>query len=133
MAGTFSDFVENAVVDQVCGVAAYTFVTQAYLTLFTVNPNFETGAGGTEAAGGGFVRKAINFDASSGGGTQSDGAIVWTVGTDIAAGTYTGWAVYDAAAAGNMLFGDALTPSKVLTSSGDTLTFADTAIQVSLT
>jgi hypothetical protein len=135
MAGTLSNAAETAAIDHLLGTTDYTFVAQLYLALFTVNPDFETGAGGTEATGGSYVRKAINFDAaaSPGGTSQSDPAIVWTVGTDIAAGTYTGWGVYDASTVGTMRFGDTFGAGKVLTSTGDTLTFADQAVTFSLT
>ena len=115
MAGTNSDYTEDGLVDHILGTTELTFVAQNYLAVFTANPNFETGAGGTEATGGGYVRKAIDFDASVSGASASTSDITWTVGTDIAADTYTGWAVYDASAAGNMLFGDAFAASKVLT------------------
>lgn len=133
MAGTNSDYTENKLVDHVLGTSAFTMPAAVSLALFTTNPNFETGVGGTEATGGSYARKAVAFDASVGGQSQNTAAKVWTVGTDIAAGTYTGWAVYDAASAGNMLFGDAFSGSKVLSSAGDTLTFAIGAITYSLT
>ena len=132
MAGTNSDYTENKLVDEICGTTAFVMPV-VKLALFTVNPNFETGAGGTEATGGGYVRKAVSFSASSGGATSNSAAVAWTVGTDIAAATYTGWAVYDADAAGNMLFGDAFSSNKVLTGSGDILNFAIGVLTYSLT
>lgn len=133
MAGTNTDYTENESVDHILGTGAWTMPAAVSLGLFTVNPNFETGAGGTEATGGSYARKAIAFTAASGGATSSTAQKQWTVGTDIAAGTYTGWGVFDAASAGNMLFGDTFGSSKVLTSTGDTLTFAAGAVTYSLT
>lgn len=133
MAGTNSNYTEDKLVDHVLGTSAFTMPTTMRLAVFTTNPNFETGAGGTEATGGSYARKTIAFTASSGGATSNSGAVSWTVGTDIAAGTYTGWAVYDAATNGNMLFGDAFASNKVLTTTGDVLNFAAGAVTYSLT
>lgn len=132
MAGTNSDYSENKLVDAICGTTTFT-AAQRYLALFTTNPNFETGAGGTEASGGSYARKAINFSAASGGSTSNSGAVAWTAGTDISTGTYLGWAVYDASSAGNMLFGDAYASSRVLGSAGDVLNHAIGAITYSTT
>lgn len=133
MATTNSDYVENKAVDHILGTAAWTMPAAVSLALFTTNPNFETGVGGTEATGGSYARKAIAFTASSGGATSNTAQKQWTVGTDIAAGTYTGWGVYDAASGGNLLFGDAFSANRVLGTTGDTLTFAAGAITYSLT
>lgn len=116
--GTDSNYMEDLVISQLIRNAT------KYLAVFTVNPDFETGAGGTEATGGGYARKAIAFDAPSPPGvTQNTSEIKWTQGTDIAAGTYTGAAVYDASSGGNMLFGDALSANRTLSVLGDELKF----------
>lgn len=134
MATTNSDYVENKIVDHVNGTASWTMPAAVSLALFTTNPNFETGAGGTEATGGGYARKAVAFAAASGGATTGNtGAKVFTVGTDIAAGTYTGWGIYDAASAGNLLYGDAFASNRVVAITGDTITFAISAITYSTT
>jgi hypothetical protein len=132
MAGTNSDYTENKLIDTFLRNGAAYQPSALYLALFTTNPNFETGASGTEATGGSYGRKAISFGAASGGSATQSGSIVWTVGTDIAAGTYTGWAVYDAQTTGNMLFGDTFSSNKVLSGTGDTLTF-NASITYSLT
>lgn len=133
MAGTNSDFTENKLIDTLLRNGAAYQPAALYLTLFTVNPNFETGAGGTEATGGSFVRKTVAFSAASGGSTSNSGLVSWAVGTDIAAGTYTGWAIYDASSGGNMLFGDTFSASKTLSGTGDTLSFGIGAITYALT
>lgn len=128
MAGTNSDYFENQIIDTNIRGAT------KYLALFTTNPNFETGAGGTECTGGSYARKAIAFNAASGGQTANSAQLQWVVGTDIAAQTITGWGVYDQlAAGGNMYFGDAFSANKVLTGTGDSLTVAAGAITYSVT
>lgn len=133
MATTNSDYAENKLVDHILGTASFTMPAAVSIGLFTTNPNFETGAGGTEATGGSYARKALAFTASSAGATSNTAAKVWTVGTDIAAGTYTGWGVFDAASAGNMLFGDAFSANRVVSTAGDTITFAIGSVTYSLT
>lgn len=135
MAGTNTDYTENAAINHILGTSAWTMPAAVSLALFTTNPNFETGAGGTEATGGSYARKAVIFNTASGAGGSVTGptvAKVWTCGTDLAAATYTGWGVFDAASGGNLLFGDAFSSNKTLTS-GDTLTFAIGSITYSLT
>ena len=133
MAGTNSNYTENEIVDHILGTSAWTMPAAVSLALFTTNPDFETGIGGTEASGGSYARKALAFDAASGGASSNSAQRVWTVGTDIAAGTYVGYGVFDAASGGNMLFGEAFGANKVLTNSGDTLTFAIGSITYSIT
>ena len=133
MAGTNSNYTENEIVDHILGTSSWTMPVAVSLALFTTNPDFETGIGGTEASGGSYARKALAFDAASGGASSNSAQRVWTVGTDIAAGTYVGYGVFDAASGGNMLFGEAFGANKVLTNSGDTLTFAIGSITYSIT
>lgn len=115
MASTNSDYLENLVISNLIRNAT------KYLAVFTTNPNFETGAGGVEATGGGYARKACAFNAPSGGATANTAQIEWTLGTDIAAGTYVGWGLFDASSGGNMLFGDAFSSSRILSVVGDKL------------
>lgn len=127
MASTNSDYLENQVIEGLIRNAT------KYLAIFTSNPSFETGAGGTEATGGGYVRKACAFDVPSEGATANSAQIEWTLGTDIGAGTYTGWALYDNTTGGNMLFGDTFSASRTLATTGDKLRFSAGAITYSNT
>ena len=49
MATTLSDYAEVAAINHILGTSAWTMPAAVSLALFTTNPNFETGAGGTEA------------------------------------------------------------------------------------
>ncbi len=133
MAGTNSNFTENKLVDTLMRNGVAYQPTGLFLALFSANPDFEAGTGGTEATLGNYVRKAVAFDAAVGGTTQNTLAVTWTVGTDIASGTYVGWAVYDDPAAGNMLFGDAFPVNRTLSTPGDSLTFGVGSITYSMT
>lgn len=133
MATTNSTYLKNKLVDHALGTASFTMPAAASLALFTVNPNFQSGAGGTEATGGSYARKSIAFGASVAGATSNTAQKLFTMGTDLAAGTYTGWAVYDAASAGNMLFGDTFAAGRVVSIAGDLVSFAASSITYSMT
>lgn len=133
MATTLSDYAENEVADHILGTGAWTMPAAVSLALFTTNPNFETGAGGTEATGGSYARKAIAFAAANAGAAASTAEKKWVVGTDLAAATYTGWGVYDAANAGNLLFGEAFAVNRVVGTAGDFISFAAGAVTFSIT
>lgn len=133
MSTTLSDYAENKVIDHLCGTSAWVMPAAVSIALFTTNPNFETGAGGVEATGGGYVRKAALFTAASGGAATGPTIIaMWTVGTDISAGTYTGWAVYDALTGGNILFGESFLTDRVLTGAGEIIIAAANSMTVNI-
>lgn len=107
-----------------------------YLALYTVNPtDWDAGTGGTEATGGGYVRKSMTMDAATSADpsvTENTGALAWTVGTDLVAGTYTGWGVYTADTAGTYLAGKDFAEDRVVASAGDKINFAAGAIILNL-
>ena len=133
MATTLSDYAENKAADHINGTAAWTMPAAVSLAVFTTNPNFETGAGGVEATGGGYARKTLAFGVAAGGACSNSAIRTFTVGIDLAAGTYTGWGVYDAAAAGNLIYGDAFSSPRVVAVAGDNISFAIGAISFTQT
>lgn len=129
MAGV-GNTLENLAIDWMLVTGTPSRPAATWLALFTTNPDFETGAGGTEAAPA--TRKAISFNAASGGSAASSNSQVWTCGTDLNAGTITGWAIYSASSAGTFLFGGTISSGNKTVASGDTLTFSAGAITFSL-
>jgi hypothetical protein len=128
---TKSDFLENKINDLITGKATYALPTPGavWVALFTTAPNFETGAGGTEATGGSYARKqtaAGDWNASASGSISNLNAITF-VTASASWGTVTSFGVYDASAAGNLLWGANLTLSKTI-GSGDTGSFAAGAL-----
>lgn len=102
-----------------------------YLALFTTNPDFDLGTGGVEATGGGYVRKAITWGASTGNNPCSSAntnQMTWTLGTDIAAGTYKGYGIYSASGGGTFLSGKAFAADRVIAVAGDKIDFAVGAV-----
>ena len=114
-----STYLQNKLLDHANGVASYTAPGTVYLASFTAAPT-EAG-GGTEATGGGYVRKSIantgtNWNTASGGATDNKTAPAWTKATgDWSGGSnQVAWATFDDPSAGNMLeFGPWSVPKPV--------------------
>jgi hypothetical protein len=99
---SFSDYLENKVLDHIFNDSAYSAPTP-YLALHTVVPTDSTT--GTEAAYTGYARKAIaaaDMSAAASGSKTNSNAITFdpcTAGTS----TIIGWGIYDASTSGNLL------------------------------
>ena len=126
---SFTTFLENEVLDHVFRNAAYTPPSTVYIGLYTS----ATGAGGTgtEVSGNGYTRKAMAFDASSGGAIDNTSEVEFPTATGTW-GTITHTAVLDAASSGNMLAENALTASKAI-GSGDVFRFQAGQFDITLT
>jgi hypothetical protein len=131
MAGV-GDTAENLMLDWITVTGSPTRPAGFFLALFTTNPNFETGASGTEATGGGYARKSMTMTAASGGSTSNTALLEWTVGTDLAAATYTGFGIYSASTSGTFLGGAAFSGNRTVSSTGDKISFAIGAVVLTL-
>ena len=134
--GSFSDFAESKILDQVFGGTAWVPPATLHVALFTANPS--DSGGGTEVTGGSYARvaktnNATNWPAASGTSpaTKSNGTAIDFPTATADWGTITGMAVYDAASGGNMIGWTALTVSKPVLS-GDTPSFPAGTLQVTL-
>jgi hypothetical protein len=121
-----TDYLENALLNEVLRNVGYTPAATVYLALFTTATS--DAGGGTEVTGGSYARQAITFSAASGGATENSGAVTFA---GMPAATVTHAAIYDALTAGNMLFHGALSASQVV-AGGASLVFAAGAIDASL-
>lgn len=102
---SFSDYLENELLDHVFGASAYSAPGTLHLALFTVAPT--DAGGGTEVTGGSYARAAVtnnltNFPAASGGAKTNANAITFATatadwGTVVAAG------IFDASSGGNLI------------------------------
>src|SRR5580765_8192105 len=104
MAGNASDYLENALLRHIMGVAPWTAPGSLYLALYSSAP--ADAGGGTEIVGNGYVRMASG--AWSVAGTNPTEAtnttlVEWPAATN-AWGTVSHGALFDAASAGNMLY-----------------------------
>lgn len=125
---SFSDFLEDELLDHVFGGAAYSSPAAVHLALFTVAPT--DAGGGTEVSGSGYARQQTAFDVSSGGATANTALESFTAsggnfGDVLAIG------IFDAATVGNLLAWDTITSATV--NDGDTIEFAAGDIDITLT
>jgi hypothetical protein len=134
--GSFSDFLENELLDHVFKVGAYTAATNLFVVLLNTTPDDDdTGtvlSTAKEVSGGSYARVTCNtWDAASGGATANTGAITFAEAT-ADWGTVTHFAICDHASTGNMLGWGALTTPKAI-GTGDTASFAAGDLDVSIT
>lgn len=117
----------NRLLDASLGTAAFVApTTPMKLALDTVNGTAT--AAGTEVTGGSYARQTVAFTAASAGATANTALISFT---NMPAATVTGVEVFDSAGSPRRVWFGALTASKT-TASGDTLSFAVSAITVAL-
>ena len=134
MAGSFSDYLEDELLDHVLGGADYARPATVYVGLYTAAPT--DAGGGTEVAGNNYARvsvtnNATNWPASSGGAKANGTAITFATPSG-SWGTVGAMGVFDASSAGNLLaWADLAVPKSV--SSGDIVAFAVGELDVSLT
>jgi hypothetical protein len=126
MAG-FSTYLQQKVLDHVNGKTSYTMPT-TYVALFTANPT--DAGGGTEAAYTGYARVATSglWNAASGTSATNSGAVTFGACT-AGSSTVTGFGLYDASSAGNLLYWGTCSLS---VSSGITPQFAAGALTITL-
>src|SRR5512139_1261453 len=135
MAG-FSDDAKKLMTDWLTVTGAPTRPTGYYLAIYTTNPNFNTGVGAVEATGGSYARQTMTMDAASGTVTVVTAnavAYAFVQGTNIAAGTYTGWGVYSLSTGGVFLGGADFAADRILGVTGDNINFAIGEIDLTLT
>lgn len=125
-----SDYLEAKVLDHVLGTAAYTMPSQVYLALYTSDPG-DDDSGDEVAAGNGYARQAVNFNAAS--GTEptfatNDGQLLFTAsGADW--GTISHFGLFDALTDGNLLIHGAFDEPKLI-EDGDSFDVGDETITV---
>ena len=118
MAGSFTDYLEDKILNHVFTNVAYTSPTTVYVGLFTVAPT-DVG-GGTEITGMGYARKSAAFTVSGTGTLATNSAAVEFDAATGTWGTIVAIAVFDALTTGNMLAFADLTTSKTI-ATGDIL------------
>jgi hypothetical protein len=137
-----SNFLENKVLDHVLryGTAPYTAPSTVYLALFTGTAsttldNLEAGTLSNEVSTSGtaYSRKAITFDAASGGSIDNASPGVTFDAATASWGTVTCVALMDGgtAGSGNVLFYGQVTTAKAI-DTGDTFSVSAGSLTVSL-
>lgn len=120
MAGSFSNYAENAILNHVFKGTAMTQPTNLYIALSTADPT-DDGSGLAEPVGNGYARVNHNTWTITGNAVSNNGAASFPQATG-SWGTITHFAVYDALTAGNMIIHGTVTPSQAIVS-GNTPSF----------
>ena len=133
MAGSFSDYLENALLNQLFRGSSYSFPGTLYVGLYTAAPT--DAGGGTEVSGNSYARVAgtantSNWANSTAGATSNSNAITFPQASG-SWGTVVALGIFDASTSGNLLAWADLTTSK-LVGNGDTPSFAAGDLDVTL-
>ena len=139
MAGSFSDYLENELLDHVFGGADYARPATLYVALYTVAPT--DAGGGTEVGTGtwtNYARVAVtnnatNFPAASAGAKSNGAAITWPAATATGDVNVVAVGILDANTGGNLLAWAGLTTSPKTVQNGDTPSFAIGDLDITLT
>lgn len=129
--GSFSDYLENKILDHVVGKTAYAMPT-VYVAASTADP-LDAASGIAEPVGGSYARVATSgatWAAAAAGATSNAAAITFPTATG-AWGTITHFALFDAPTGGNMLGHGILAVARAITT-GDTLQFPIGDLDVTL-
>lgn len=127
--GSFSNYLENELLDHVFGVGAYTPPT-VYVALSKADPT-DAGTGIAEPSGNSYARVAhASWNAAANRSIDNNGAVTFPQATG-AWGTLTHWALFDALNGGNMLAHGTLSASKSVVN-GNTPSIASGEIDLSL-
>lgn len=101
---SMTHYLAQALLNEVLRATNYAAPATVYVALFTAAPT--DSGGGTEVAGGAYVREAVTFGAPTNSGTGdqcvNSADVVWPVATG-SYGTVVAIALFDASSAGNML------------------------------
>ena len=145
----FANGFENRLIDwllrgQALGLAtgSGTGPTTLHVGLFTTNPTDSTA--GTEVSGNGYTRASVTSSLANWAGTQSAGSTAASSGTNGTTsnnnaitfpapsggnwGVITGFGIFDAATAGNLIIYGALTSSKTINNGDSAPSFAAGAL-----
>jgi len=124
---SFSDYLENGVLNHFFRNVTLAPSAAVYLALYTVAPT--DAGGGTQVSGAGYARQAITFGAASAGAISNTSAVSFTA-TGGSFGTVVAVGVFDALTAGNLLAWGPITSATI--GDGDTIQFPIGDIDITL-
>jgi len=127
---SFSDYLENAVLDYVFRNTGTPTSATVYLSLHTTTGPTDAGSANEITGVGNYARQAITFGAAAAGAISNTGAVSFGPVTGANFGDIIAVGIWDALSAGNMLAWDGITTATV--NIGDTLNFAIGAIDITL-
>ena len=129
MAGSFSDYLEDALLKHTFTNTAFTSPSSLYVGLYTTAPS--DAGGGTELSGSGYARKAVSFTVSGTTTLATNSAAVEFDAATGSWGTIVAVGVFDALTSGNLLAWSDLATSKTI-STGDILRIPSGELDITL-
>lgn len=126
---SFSNFLENEVLDHVFGGNAYTAPSTLYVGLHTSNPDEDDSGSEISTSGTAYVRKSVAFTVT-GSAADNDAAVEFDTAT-ASWGTITHCGIYDAETAGNLLAYAQLATAKTI-DTGDVFRIPAADLDISL-
>jgi hypothetical protein len=127
---SFSNYLEDKLLDHVLKIAAYTVPTNIYVALSTADPG-EAGATIAEPVGNGYVRKVCNAWTQTAQGVRKNTAEILFDLATASWGNVTHFALFDAITDGNLLGSGALTAPNTI-DVGETPRFPAQTLQMDL-
>lgn len=121
-----STYIANKILDAILNATTLTGITNVYISLHTADPGL---TGASEVTGGSYARQLASFETAASKASQTD-AVIEFAGMPTATITHIG--IWDAASAGNFLWGGVNSGSQSV-SAGNTFRLASGALDVSLT
>ena len=109
--GSFSDYMENKVIDHMLRNQSFTPPSTLYVALYTVSPS--DSGGGTEVSGGSYARQTVTLSAASGGSTSNSADVTFPTAT-ADWGTIVAVGILDNSSGGNLLAWGGLSTSKTV-------------------
>jgi len=109
--GSFSDYMENKVIDHMLRNQAFTPPSTLYVALYTVSPS--DSGGGTEVSGGSYTRQTVTLSAASSGSTSNSADVTFPTAT-ADWGTIVAVGILDNSSGGNLLAWGGLSTSKTV-------------------
>ena len=128
---SFSDYLENSLMDHLFRKAIFTAPANLYVALFTSDPG-ETGASG-EVTGTNYARVSTtgsDWSTSSGGQIDNDSLIEFNIATG-SWGTVSHFGLWDSGSTGNFIGGGSVTSATSI-GDGDTPRFPAGSLTVTL-
>lgn len=134
MAGSKSDYWENAVLNGSLGGPQLALAANVYVALSTgVYSDAATGSALTEVSGAGYARVAVANNAtnwpSASAGQKANGTVFTFAAAQANWGTVQSFYLIDALSVGNILYGADLTTARTI-ATGDTASFAVGSITI---
>jgi hypothetical protein len=126
---SFSNYLENKVLDHVFGGNAYNAPATLYVGLHTENPDEDGSGAEVSTSGTAYIRKSVAFTVTD-ATADNDAAVEFDTAT-ASWGTITHVGLYDAESSGNLLAYAALATSKVI-DTGDVFRIPTADLDISL-